>query len=61
MTLDELFEEIERNEKFAIKEQKIHAELKDWEGEAYHEGKSIAFRICLEKLREYRRSSASGI
>ena len=59
MTLDELFEEIERSEEDAIKEQKINADLKDWEGEAYHEGKSIAFRICLEKLRKYRLSSGA--
>lgn len=61
MTLDELFEEIESNIEEAIKAKKASAEHKMWENESYHDGKIMAFRICLEKLREYRRSSASGI
>ena len=56
MTLDDLIEEIERSEEEAYK---TVCNTKDERSRTFHNGKTRAFRICLEKLREYRLSSGA--
>ena len=61
MTLDELFEEIERSYEDSRQSRANAMKTGHLDTVSFHDGKSTAYLICLEKLREYRRSSASGI
>ena len=59
MTLEELIRQIEECEEDAIYWSEKYGMLNDNEGKTFHQGKIIAFRICLDKLREYRLSSGA--
>lgn len=59
MTLDELIEEIEKSLEDAEEQKKIAKEKRYGYIYDHQNGKAIAFRICLEKLREYRLSSGA--
>lgn len=59
MTLDELIEDIERSEEGSLQAKTNAIKSGQFDTATYHDGKTTAFRICLEKLRKYRLSSGA--
>lgn len=59
MTLDDLEEEIERSMEDSQQTRANAVKAGHLDTASFHEGKSTAYMICLEKLRQYRLSSGA--
>lgn len=59
MTLDDLIEDIERSLEDSRNTKANAIKAGHLDTASFHDGKSTAYMICLEKLREYRLSSGA--